>query len=64
MTRREYRKKMLEQKVIATVMLLLAAFIFWFCAHGVVPEDKDSGPAIMMVLLGVYMLFTKECWIY
>lgn len=62
--RRMYRRKMIEQKLMALVMLACCAVALWLCSTGTTLEDQDATAIVMLAPLALYMLFTKKIMIY
>lgn len=62
--RRMYRRKMIDQKLIALGLLACCAVALWLCSTGTTPEDQDATAVVMLVPLGLWMLFAKDIVIY
>ena len=56
--------KRFEQKLMAIGLLLVCAVVLWLCSTGMTPEDQDATAVVLLALLGLWMLFTKEIVIY
>lgn len=56
-------KKMIKQKIIGVIMLLLCMVIIVAAAHMQAPEDRDVTPVLLFAPMGLYLIFSKERWI-
>lgn len=56
-------KKMILQKIIGIVFLLMTVLILVIASHAQVKGDLDATPVFLTFPLGVYLLLTKECFI-
>lgn len=54
------RRKMLEQKIMGLVILVMAALAFRLCAGGSTLADRDGTGAVLMAALGAWLLLTKK----
>ena len=57
------RRKMVLQKLAGIAALIACAAIVIFAVNGVKPEDADVTPVLFMAPTGLYLLFSKECWL-
>lgn len=57
------RKKMIEQKIMGIIMLLICVVIIIAAAHMQTPDDLDGTPVLLFAPMGLYLIFSKECWI-
>lgn len=64
MKKRAYRKKLIMQKVMGLVLLLICGVVIMMATTGANPEDKDVTPILILVPLGLYLVFTKRVIIY
>ena len=56
--------KLMEQKLMGLVLLVICAFVLWLCSTGTTPEDQDAKAVVLLAPLGLWMLFTKDIVIY
>lgn len=56
--------KLMEQKLMGLVLLVICAFVLWLCSTGTTPEDQDATAVVLLAPLGLWMLFTKDIVIY
>ena len=56
--------KLMEQKLMGLVLLVICAFVLWLCSTGTTPEDRDATAVVLLAPMGLWMLFTKEIVIY
>lgn len=59
----EHQKKMIIQRLMGIVMLLLSVVIFIVASHAQVRGDLDGTPLMITVPMGLVLLFSKECCI-
>lgn len=57
---RERREKMAVQRLMGLALMILSFVAFYIASIGTTVVDKDSTAAVMMLLLGAVLLFTKE----
>lgn len=57
---RERMKSMLIQKIAGILVILLGIFVAYIASKGVTPADTDCGGALLLMLLGVGLVFTRE----
>ena len=57
------RRKMIEQKLIGILFLIISAVILIVAAHAQAPDDLDATPVLLFIPMGICLLFSKECWI-
>lgn len=63
--RRKFRRrKMIEQKIMGIICLLICVVILIVASHTQTPDDLDGTPVFFIAPLGFYLIFSKECWIY
>ena len=64
MNKRKLRhKKMIEQRIIGIVFLLISLLVFIWALRAEIPMDSDITPALILIPLGFYCLLTKKCWV-
>ena len=57
MTRNQRRRqKLFEQRMMGIVMLVITAIFIWMCSTA----NEDCGAAIIIGLMGIFLLFSKE----
>lgn len=56
MSKREYREKLVVQKLIGIAIIVLTMIY--------TAVSKDVTGPILLVPLGIYLISTEECWIY
>lgn len=64
MKKRAYRKKLIMQKVMGLLLLLICGVVIMMASTGVNSADKDVTPILILVPLGLYLVFTKRVIIY
>lgn len=64
MKKRAYRKKLIMQKVMGLVLLLICGVVIMMASTGANSADKDVTPILILVPLGLYLVFTKHVIIY
>lgn len=64
MKKRAYRKKLIMQKVMGLVLLLICGVVIMTASTGANSADKDVTPILILVPLGLYLVFTKRVIIY
>ena len=64
MKKRAYRKKLIMQKVMGLVLLLICGVVIMMASTGANFADKDVTPILILVPLGLYLVFTKHVIIY
>lgn len=57
------RRKMIEQKLIGILFLIISVVILIVAAHSQTPDDLDATPVLLFIPMGICLLFSKECWI-
>lgn len=57
---RERKMKMLIQKLLGIVMIFLGIFVAYIASQGVGPVDNDCGGALMVMLLGAVLAFSRD----
>jgi len=57
------RRKMIEQKLIGILFLIISVVILIVAAHAQTPDDLDATPVFLFIPMGICLLFSKECWI-
>lgn len=60
MTKKEYKQKLIAQKLIGLGMLLLCVIAILVASAGITPEDKDISVVILFAPIAIYMLVTKK----
>lgn len=58
-TRNQYRRKLLEQKLMGIAMLVISAVFLWMCCTA----NEDCGAFLIIAPLGLILLFSREIWI-
>lgn len=61
--RRERQVKMLKQKLMGIGLILLSILVIYICSKGVTVQDRDATGVVLTLPLGIYLLFTRECWL-
>lgn len=56
-------KKMILQRIMGIVLLLMTVLILVIASHAQVKGDLDATPVFLTFPLGMFLLLTKECWI-
>lgn len=64
MKKRAYRKKLIMQKIMGLVLLLICGVVIMMASTGANSADKDVTPILILVPLGLYLVFTKHVIIY
>lgn len=64
MKKRAYRKKLIMQKIMGLVLLLICGVVIMMASTGANSADKDVTPILILVPLGLYLFFTKHVIIY
>lgn len=64
MKKRAYRKKLIMQKVMGLLLLLICGVVIMMASTGANSADKDVTPILILVPLGLYLVFTKHVIIY
>lgn len=64
MNKKSYKKKLIQQKLIGLVIILLCVFIVLIASTGTTPEDRDATIILLFGPLGLYLIFTKHIVIY
>lgn len=64
MKKRACRKKLIMQKVMGLVLLLICGVVIMMASTGANPADKDVTPILLLGPLGLYLIFTKHIVIY
>lgn len=64
MKKRAYRKKLIMQKIMGLVLLLICGVVIMMASTGANSADKDVTPILILVPLGLYLVFTKSVIIY
>lgn len=59
-----YKRRLLEQRLIAVGLLAMCLLLLLVCTAGPEPEDRDVTAAVMLAPLALWMLFSKEILIY
>jgi len=54
---------MVFQKLMGVGMLVLCAFVIVTAFHGTALEDRDATTALLLAPMGIYLIFSKRCWI-
>lgn len=64
MKRRRYlrRKRMLQQKIMGIIAILLGIAVVLVAMSGATFADREATPAVLLLPFGIYLIFTKECW--
>lgn len=44
--------KLMEQKLMGLVLLVICAFVLWLCSTGTTPEDQDATAVVLLALWG------------
>lgn len=57
-------RRMILQKLMGFVLLIISAVIIFLGFHGATPEDSDVTPVLFTIPLGIMLLRSKECVIY
>ena len=52
--------KRIEQRMYGIILILLAFLACWVCSSGQTVAEQDATGAVVMLMLGVYLLFTKN----
>lgn len=60
MTKRQYHRKLIYQKLLGVVLLIACALILWLASTGTTPTDRDATPILFLGPLGLYLIFTKH----
>lgn len=65
MKRRKYlkRKRMFQQKIIGIVAVLIGILVIGVAMTGITFLDREATPAMLLIPFGIYLIFTKECWV-
>lgn len=64
MKKRAYRKKLIMQKIMGLVLLMICGVVIMMASTGANSADKDVTPILILVPLGLYLVFTKRVIIY
>ena len=64
MRKEQYIKRILLQKVIGVVFILLCVFIVKMAVTAPIPEDRDITTIFIFAPLGLYLIFTKNIVFY
>lgn len=64
MKKRAYRKKLIMQKIMGLVLLLICGVFIMMASTGANSADKDVTPILILGPLGLYLFFTKRVIIY
>lgn len=59
MTRNQRRRKMQEQRLMGVMLLVIAAFLIWFCASA----NEDCSGGVVVGTFAIPLLFSKDLWI-
>ena len=61
---REREVKMICQKWMGVFFLIMTVLIIWMASQGTTVYDRDATGIFITLPLGLYLLFSKECWLY
>lgn len=64
MKRRRYMKKLIAQKLIGILILLVCAVCICVASAGSTIKDRECSIILLLAPLGIYLLCTHRIWIY
>lgn len=64
MSKSQYKRKILEQRLYGIGIILLCALALWVASTGNSVEDRDCTAVLLILPLGIYSLFTRKVVIW
>lgn len=64
MKKRAYRKKIIKQKVMGLLLLLICGVVIMMASTGTNPEDNDVTSILILGPIGLYLILAKHVIIY
>lgn len=64
MSKSQYRRKILEQRLYGIGIILLCALALLVASTGTSIEDRDCTAVLLILPLGIYSLFTRKVVIW
>ena len=64
MKKRAYRKKLIKQKVMGLLLLLICGVVIMTASTGANPADKDVTSILILGPIGLYLILAKRVIIY
>lgn len=64
MSKSQYKRKILEQRLYGIGIILLCALALWVASTGTSIEDRDCTAVLLILPLGIYSLFTRKVVIW
>ena len=64
MSKSQYKRKILEQRLYGIGITLLCAAALWVASTGTSIEDRDCTAVLLIFPLGIYVLFTRKVVIW
>lgn len=64
MKKRAYRKKLIKQKVMGLLLLLICGVVIMMASTGANPADNDVTSILILGPIGLYLILAKRVIIY
>lgn len=64
MKKNRRNKKIMEQKLMGILILVICGIILLLASTGSTPANRDATPVVLLAPLGLYLMFTKKIIIY